>query len=357
MRATFFYVLLAFLLLTAASAQSGFQTQSINLSGRQEQLISADLNGDGKPDLVFFRNAKAAVMLNKGDGSFADPVVIDSTITNMQQMQVADFNNDGIPDLAGCGTDSGERPHLIIYLNDGSAHFTPSTNVNLACRGLQVGDTNGDGNQDVIVGALDILFGDGAGGFNGELKQTINVDPTQHPEITGCFATAVRAADFFNNGRVSLLVTGVCNNPPGQNTIDYGTLYAGWNDGTAGYTFYEVDESNVTWNFTGNAIDVDGDGLPDVLMTHRLNQVNGQQVLYAVDIVFDTGDGGFNVVNMFNLDATNKPATVIFAAASADWDIDGRPDVVVGYMDSGNNAIAMVDGSSNTDWIVTDIWD
>ena len=366
MRANYVFIMVC-LFLGSAFAQSGFQTQSINLSGSQERLVSADLNGDGKPDLVLFGSAKGAVMLNNGDGSFSSPVVVDPNIFNMQFMQVADFNNDGIPDLVGCGTGTSENPHLIIYLNDGAGNFTPSTNQNLThdCQGLQVGDTNGDGNQDVILGVLDIFFGNGAGGFNGEFVQTINVNPTQHPEITGCFASGFRAADFFNNGRVSLLVTGVCNHPAGQpnvvgqNTSDYGTLYAGWNDGTGGYTFYEVDEANVTWNFTGNAVDVDGDGLPDVLMTHRLDQViNGQQFLEAVDVAFNTGDGGFNVVDMFNLDATNTPNnTFVFSAASADWELDGLPDVVVGYLDGGTTAMAMVDASSNTNWTITDVWD
>ena len=359
MRAYYVFIVVC-LFLGSAFAQSGFQTQSINLPGHQESVISADLNGDGKPDLVLFNNAQAAIMLNNGDGSFAAPVNIDPTILNMHLMQVADFNNDGKPDLVGCGTDSGENPHLIIYLNDGAGNFTPSTNRSLShsCQGLQVGDTNGDGNQDVIIGVFHILTGDGAGHFNGESIQTINVNPTQHPEITGCFAEGFRAADFFNNGRVSLLITGVCNNPPGQNTIDYGTLYAGWNDGTGGYTFYEVDEANVTWEFTGNAVDVDGDGFPDALMTHRLNGINNSQVLYAVDVAFNTRDGGFNVVDMFNLDATNTPNnTVVFSAASADWELDGLPDVVVGYLDAGTTAMAMVDASSNTNWTITDVWD
>jgi hypothetical protein len=353
-----FRLLACSLFLGTTFAQSGFQTQSISLPHDHFSILSADLNQDGKPDLVLSGGTPVEVMLNNGDGTFAAPVVIDTELF-LATVQSADFNNDGIPDLVACGTDRGEVPHLIIYLNDGTGTFTRSETLNFDCRkGLAVGDMDGDGNQDVISGPVNILFGDGTGHLPRATSQTVNVNPTQHPEITGCFASGLVSADFIGDGHMHLLITGVCNNPPGLNTSTYGTLYFGQNDGAGNFTFSEVFEAEVTWEFVGNAVDVDQNGLPDVMMKHRLSRINPGQFLEAMDIAFNQGGGNFQVVDMFNLDITNSTNSNsgVYSGASADFDLDSRPDVVVAYTTSSGNFMAMVDADGTNNWTITDVW-
>ena len=84
---------------------------------------------------------------------------------------VADFNGDGIADLAVVNTVSN---NVTILLGDGHGGFTnaPGSPVTVggSPRFAAVGDFNGDGNADLAVSdsgpdTLSILLGDGHGGF------------------------------------------------------------------------------------------------------------------------------------------------------------------------------------------------
>jgi hypothetical protein len=62
----------------------------------------ADLNKDGKLDLVISNSAGLAIMLGKGDGSF-QPATHYGTVA-VTQAVVADFNGDGNPDVCFSAT-------------------------------------------------------------------------------------------------------------------------------------------------------------------------------------------------------------------------------------------------------------
>src|SRR5580698_4504895 len=68
--------------------------------------VLADFNGDGIPDLAVSNEACAVwILLGKGDGTF-EPQLVSFAIgapahnPNAQSMVVVDFNGDGQPDLA-----------------------------------------------------------------------------------------------------------------------------------------------------------------------------------------------------------------------------------------------------------------
>ena len=352
------FILLFCLLTSTIFAQTGFQTKSFSLPGGQEFMSTADFNHDGRPDLLLTGGLHPAIMLNTGGGNFAAPVDIDTTIFNFGGL-AADFNGDGIPDVVGCGTDALENAFLIIYLNDGAGHFTRSESIPMGhgCNGIQVGDVNHDGKMDVLTGTVTTWFGDGAGHLVRSVSQTLNVNPVKHPEITGCFASGVLAGHFLTDGTLDLLITGVCNNPPGQATIDYGTLYFGHGDNTGHFVLSEVFEADVTWDFTGAAVDVNHDGRLDALLTHRLNQKNNAQVLYALDVAFNQGSGHFAVTDIFNLDATTTPNnTFVFSGGAADFDRDGLPEVAVAFEKNSAFGVAIVDGELGNVWNIAQQW-
>ena len=111
-------------------------------------IATADLNGDGKLDLVVggFR-AELAVLLGNGDGTFQLPVYY----AGGSSIAIADFNGDGFPDVA-TASDTG----AILSLGNGDGTFQPSTqfptgNSFLDSGSVAVGDFNGDGKPDLLV--------------------------------------------------------------------------------------------------------------------------------------------------------------------------------------------------------------
>ena len=72
---------------------------------------SADLNGDGKPDLAVanYSSNSVSVLLGNGNGTLSDADQLYTAVRNPPTVAAADFNGDGRPDLAG-HQPTGRRP-------------------------------------------------------------------------------------------------------------------------------------------------------------------------------------------------------------------------------------------------------
>jgi hypothetical protein len=163
------------------------------------QVLAADLNNDKKLDLVLScADGNVTVLFGNGDGTFQPPISYTTTGTP-SLAQPVDLNGDGYLDIAA------STPATVqVMLNQGTnapgtllpaKSYTVPTGLVLA--GIQGGDFNGDGKQDLLAintnTALSVPFAIFYGNGDGTL-QTVQ-DPTQVPAI-GPFVVA----DFNHDG-------------------------------------------------------------------------------------------------------------------------------------------------------------
>jgi len=87
--------------LSGAFHQGQFQILPLTKSdAAQRGLLWADVNGDGRPDLLVAQpdSGQISVYLQQADGSLADPRTF-PTLAGVSQLAVADWNTDGKPDI------------------------------------------------------------------------------------------------------------------------------------------------------------------------------------------------------------------------------------------------------------------
>jgi hypothetical protein len=122
-------------------------------------LAAADLNLDGKTDLIIGNNSQKGIMIafGNGDGTFAteSSLIATSGIPLASDMIVSDLNGDGYPDIALIVADlTTEADDVSILLNDGTGNFknvTQITGLNLYTDVPVSTDLNGDGLPDLAL--------------------------------------------------------------------------------------------------------------------------------------------------------------------------------------------------------------
>jgi hypothetical protein len=200
--------------------QSGVTVATFPVAGGD--VAFADFNRDGKLDiavmsgsttfgLLGYTGANLYVFLGNGDGTFGKPIAYASTVSLIQQMFVADVNADGKPDLLAGGPSAlGTSPGSgEVLLGNGDGTFQPP--IPFAGLSVAVGDFNGDGKLDVVSnagGELSVLLGRGDGTFGAALTISELVYGTSAAQSYQQAATG----DFNGDGKLDLAIA---QNPAG----------------------------------------------------------------------------------------------------------------------------------------------
>ena len=151
----------------------------------QGGLIVADVNGDGKPDiLVSNQNSNdIGVLLGNGDGTFQNEVTY--AVTGPGTLALADINGDGTPDLV-VDNYSGSSVSVLAGNKNGTFGNAISSPVGSNPNGLAVAEIDGDGLPELAVANYDanngntvsVLEATGDRTFTGP-TYTVN-DPSTH---------------------------------------------------------------------------------------------------------------------------------------------------------------------------------
>src|SRR5450631_603549 len=92
---------------------------------QSDAIVVADLNGDGKLDLVVGSSDSVCVLLGKGDGTF-QPAVAYPSGAMANSLGVADMNGDGHLDIV-----AGNANNLSVLLGNGDGTFQPALVSNI----------------------------------------------------------------------------------------------------------------------------------------------------------------------------------------------------------------------------------
>jgi hypothetical protein len=339
---------------------------------------SADMTGDGKPDLVAseglgsFTRTRLFVIPNNGNGTFGSPTIINppSQIpfdSRYEPFLIGDVNNDSHNDIITF-FDTPSRG-ILAYINNGNGtSFTPQTLVAEGQMGhpIDFADLNNDGFGDYLGftngGDFRYSLGNGNGTFGAPITLATNdgiayrgdfnndgkVDFVNSKHLylnqgnltftvidvsaifgTGSNANVAEVRDFNGDGR-SDVVTGLPSNNPNPG---FAILTSTGMSFTR--TDYEVS-TNQTWQGILNFGNFSGNSSPDIVYSpFNLNK----KAVY-------TNDGAGNFTRQ-DYDHRFYNPNFLFKAF-ADFDGDGKTDVVQATSRTDNGHVMLSDITSFT---------
>src|SRR5258708_28497533 len=273
-------VLLLTLIFATLPASATPQNATFSLKNTSTKVyaasaVTADLNGDGVPDLIEtysrINPSLFAVQLGLGNGYFAAPVDYPSSVINWQygvQIVTADVNKDGKADvIVVTNTD------LLVYLGRGDGTLLPPRHYTLPAYAayVAVADFNHDGNPDLVfAGAnVSVAYGDGHGAFTA--PATV-MTPTSNQTIE---ALAVGDFDSDANADIAVaLANSPCAGGAGCTTADVHILY-----GNGGGSFADKLVYTAASDISFSSGDLNNDGRTDLVVALGRPTGSGQNLV------------------------------------------------------------------------------
>ncbi|HUB59235.1 MAG TPA: FG-GAP-like repeat-containing protein [Puia sp.] len=308
---------------------SAFSAQTTVPTGLGPQYIcNADLDGDGKPDLIVANGDSNTVTIyhnNSTPGAIAFSEVASFTMGNNGYpigVAAGDLDGDGKPDIV---ISNYFTQTLTFYLNASSSGnivmdsvlSVPSGNYIL---GASIADLNGDGKPEVMVACqgsnlLSIYTNSSTLGHIGFSNETSILAPA------GGSPFKALVADIDGDGKPDLVAT---NSYLNTVSVYLNTTPAG------GAVSFATDVDFTTGNFPeGAAIgDIDGDGKPDLVVANNSDN--------TLSLFLNTSTSGN--VSFAPQETVNSGATA-YDLVIADFDGDGKPDIAVD--DQFNNTVSV----------------
>ncbi len=298
----------------------------INVGKAPGSVEVADFNNDKLPDLIVTneKDSSVTILLGKGKAQFeqakGSPFPAGHAVNDVT---IGDFNNDGNLDLAFA---NHERKYLTVLFGNGHGSFTAApkspfpVEVIPHTHGIATGDFNNDGRLDLVTDSwgndkIEILFGDSINGFK---TPGTFFKVGKHPY------QRIRVGDINNDGNTDIITT----NLEGDNvTILLGDGKGNFNDATGS----PFPCGNSPFGFAIG--DVNADGKPDLAIINSPASTTDRTGKNGLTVLIGDGTGKFTIMKGSPFEAGNIPNRV----AIGDVNGDGVNDIVTS--DNGNDKI------------------
>ena len=308
------------------AATQSFGTEQVFVTGvtgaAPSSVTAADVNGDGKPDLIVanYNSSSVAVLLNTTIPGAATPTFATqqsfATGANASSAIAADINGDGKLDLIVANYNGNT---VSVFINTTAAgavtpSFAAQQTFTTGSNPVSVAavDLNGDGKADLVVA-----------NFTGNtVSVLLNTTPPgaalptfagQQTFATGVHPYSVAAADFNGDSGQDLVVAN-----HGDNTISLLLNLTAPGATTPSFAAQKTFATGAAPSAVTIA-DVNGDGKPDAIVVN----FNGNSVSVLVNT---TAAGG--ATPSFAAQQILAAGTSPFSIATADINGDGKPDVI-----------------------------
>ncbi|MDP2709786.1 MAG: FG-GAP-like repeat-containing protein [Solirubrobacteraceae bacterium] len=356
----------------AAATPASFDAAStfgLNGGARPTAVAVGDLNGDGKLDTVTSNRTSNTVSVLLGDGAGGLGTATSFGLggaTSPIAVAIADLDNDGKLDVV---TSNGAHNSVSVLLGDGTGDLGTATTFSLAGgqfpNDIAIGDLDGDGNPDVVTSNgnsdnVSVLLGDGLGGLG---------TAASHGLSGGDFPQSVAIADLDGDGKLDVTVANLFTNDVSVLLGDgAGGLGSAANFATGSLpvalAVADLDGDGkrdvATANLSGSTSVLLGDGAgglgspsafglgsgangPSAIVVGDPNGDTEPDLITAngtshnVSVLAGDGAGGFGLASVFGLAGPRGPSGI----AVGDLNGDGRPDLVTSNETTSNVSVLL----------------
>jgi hypothetical protein len=275
-------------------------------------VATADVNGDGKPDLICVRGNPSFlyVWTNSGGGIFVSNAGY-AVGSFPYQVIAADVNNDGHPDLI---TANNSGNSLTVLTNDGHGGYVLSATLaegsGQAPHSVAAADLFSHGRLDLIcanslTASFTVWSNSGSGNFVSNATYTVGTPGWDSPQW-------VTTADVNGDGKPDIICA---------DSGSYVFLTVWTNNGVGGFASAPLPyiSSGISCVV---AADVNGDGWPDLILDTGLT------------VLTNNRSGGFGLSGTYPVGAS------AYAVVVADVNGDGAVDLI--SVNQGNNTLVVL---------------